>query len=48
VASSSRDIRILRFKVIQNTYTDTSYQRQGVRVWIHATRYSALQQYSSP
>lgn len=31
-----------------NTYTDISYQRQGGRVWIRATRYSALKQYSSP
>jgi hypothetical protein len=31
-----------------NTYADISYQRQGARVWIHATRYSALKQYSSP
>ena len=31
-----------------NTYADISYQRQGARVWIRATRYSALKQYSSP
>jgi hypothetical protein len=31
-----------------NTYIDISYQRQGSRVWIRATRYSALKQYSSP
>jgi hypothetical protein len=31
-----------------NTYADVSYQRQGARVWIRATRYSALKQYSSP
>jgi hypothetical protein len=31
-----------------NSYTDISYQRQGARVWIRATRYSALKQYSSP
>jgi hypothetical protein len=31
-----------------NTYADLSYQQQGARVWIHATRYSALKQYSSP
>jgi hypothetical protein len=31
-----------------NTYDDISYQRQGARVWIRATRYSALKQYSSP
>jgi hypothetical protein len=31
-----------------NTYADLSYQQQGARVWIRATRYSALKQYSSP
>jgi hypothetical protein len=31
-----------------NTYADISYQGQGTRVWIHATRYSAFKQYSSP
>jgi hypothetical protein len=31
-----------------NTYADISYQRQGARVWIRTTRYSALRQYSSP
>jgi hypothetical protein len=31
-----------------NTYADISYQRQGARVWVRATRYSALKQYSSP
>ncbi|HEX9868133.1 MAG TPA: hypothetical protein VGC99_05975 [Candidatus Tectomicrobia bacterium] len=31
-----------------NSYTGISYQRQGARVWIRTTRYSALKQYSSP
>jgi hypothetical protein len=31
-----------------NTYADISYQQQGAHVWIRATRYSALKQYSSP
>jgi hypothetical protein len=31
-----------------NTYADVSYQQQGARVRIQATRYSALKQYSSP
>jgi hypothetical protein len=31
-----------------NTYAYLSYQQQGARVWIRATRYSALKQYSSP
>ena len=31
-----------------NTYADISYQRRGARVWIRATRYSALKHYSSP
>jgi hypothetical protein len=31
-----------------NTYADVLYQRQGARMWICATRYSALKQYSSP
>jgi hypothetical protein len=32
----------------RNTYTDVLYQRQGERVWIRATRYSALKKDSSP
>jgi hypothetical protein len=31
-----------------STFTDVSYQRDGTRVRIRATRYSALKQYSSP
>ena len=31
-----------------DSYADVSYQRQGARVWIRTTRYSALKQYSSP
>lgn len=31
-----------------STFTDISYQRDGTRVRIRATRYSALKQYSSP
>jgi hypothetical protein len=31
-----------------NTYANLSYQREGARVWIRATRHSVLKQYSSP
>lgn len=31
-----------------STFTDVSYQRDGTRVRIRATRYSVLKQYSSP
>jgi len=29
------------------TFSDISYQREGARVWLRATRYSVLKQYSN-
>ena len=31
-----------------STYSNISYQREGARVWVRATCYSVLKQYSSP
>jgi hypothetical protein len=31
-----------------STYSDISYQRKGTHVWVRATRYAVLKQYSSP
>jgi hypothetical protein len=39
IAKARRDVSM---------YSNISYQREGARVWVRATRYSVLKQYSSP